>query len=160
MSNREVLYCFDTSVLINGWRRLYPPDVLPSLWIQLSGLVEGDRVKAPEEVLLEIARVSDELHAWVQTRPQMFIPATTEIQARVSNIVNTYPNFMQERSPDGVWADPYVIALAQEQNRVVVSYERHAERNARRLKIPDICKAVGIDCINLLDLMRGEGWKF
>lgn len=160
MINQEVLYCFDTSAFINSWRRLYPPDVLPSLWSRLSDLVSVDRVKSPEQVLLEIARISDELHAWVKRRTQIFVPATPEIQAGVSKLVNTYPNFMQERSPDGVWADPYVVALAQEQNRVVVTWERAADRNARRLKIPNICEAIGIECINLLDLMRREGWRF
>ncbi len=160
MSNKNVAYCFDTSAFINSWRRLYPIDVLPSLWDRIDYLIASDRIKAPEYVLMEIARVSDELHSWVQTRPQMFVPALAGIQTRVSHIINTYPAFLQERSPDGVWADPYVIALAQEQNRIVVTWETLADRNARRLKIPNICNALGVEWMNLLDLMRREAWTF
>jgi len=161
MSNQRFLYCFDTSALIDGWRRYFPPDVLRSLWDQkIPELIATDRIKAPDYVLLEIAQRSDELHAWVQARQQIFVPTIAKIQRRVSHIINTYPDFLQERSSNGLWADPYVIALAQEQNRTVVTYERLKDRNARRLKIPDVCNALGVEWMDLLGLMRREGWIF
>jgi hypothetical protein len=153
-------YCFDSSAFIDSWRRYYPPDVLPSLWGRLSDLVQSDRIKAPDQVLLEITRGSDELREWADSHSQIFIPETTAVQRQVSRIINLYPNFLQERSPDGVWADPYVIAVAQAENRILVTWEKPAARGARRIKIPDVCNALGLECINLLDLMRREGWTF
>jgi hypothetical protein len=153
-------YCFDSSAFIDSWRRYYPPDVLPSLWGRLSDLVQSDRIKAPDQVLLEIARGSDELRDWAKSHSQMFVPETRAVQRQVSQIINSYPNFLQERSPDGVWADPYVIAVARVENRILVTWEKPAARGARRIKIPDVCSALGVECINLLDLMRREGWTF
>jgi hypothetical protein len=160
MTKRGAIYLVDASALINGWRRYYPPDVLPSLWERLAGLVGDGRLKAPEEVRLEIARIEDDLYAWVSSHNEMFIPPVERIQKRVSAIINAFPSFMPERSPDGIWADPYVIAIAQEENGIVVTEERLADRNARRPKIPNICVALGIEYIGLLDLMRRERWSF
>jgi hypothetical protein len=160
MTTQAVIYCIDASAFIDGWRRYYPPDVLPSLWSRIGDLAEEGRIKTPEEVRLELRRGADELFAWVGNYDQMFMLATEEIQTRVSGIVNSFPNFLPERSPDGVWADPYVIAVAQEHNGIVVTGEKPADANARHPKIPNICNALGIMCVSLLDLMRRENWRF
>jgi hypothetical protein len=160
MTTQWVIYCVDASALIDGWRRYYPPDVLPSLWSRIGDLVTARRFKAPEEVALEIARIEDDLHKWIGNHDEMLITATVSIQNRVSAIINAFPNFVPERSPDGVWADPYVIAVAQEGNGIVITAEKPAEANARRPKIPNICAALDVQCISLLDLMRRENWRF
>jgi hypothetical protein len=162
MNNQGAIYCFDTSAFINGWGKYYPRDTFRSLWDQkINELIATDRIKAPEDVLLEIARKADDrLHAWVRAHEHMFVLSTANIQARVAHIVNTYPDFLEQRSADGIWADPYVIALAQEQNRIVVTYETLKDRNARRPKIPDICNALSVEWITLLNLMQREDWIF
>jgi hypothetical protein len=46
---------------------------------------------------------------------------------------------------------------------IVVTQETPAseKRNPRRTHfIPDVCRDLGIPCINLLGLMRREGWRF
>ena len=56
--------------------------------------------------------------------------------------------------------DPWVIALAQDlQNGIVVTQEK-ASRNEDKPKIPNICKGLDIECINLLDVIKKEEWKF
>jgi len=48
------MYCIDTSALIHGWRRDYPPDVFRSLWQQLDQLVAEGKLFSSIEVLLEL----------------------------------------------------------------------------------------------------------
>jgi hypothetical protein len=60
-------------------------------------------------------------------------------------------------------ADAYVIALAQIHGGTVVTQETTAaeKRNSKQTHfIPDVCRDLGVPCINLLGLMRREGWKF
>ena len=60
-------------------------------------------------------------------------------------------------------ADAYVIALARLRNGVVVTQETSAseKRNPRRTHfIPDVCRELGVPCINLLGMIRREGWVF
>ena len=57
-------------------------------------------------------------------------------------------------------ADPFVIAMAKAggPNWVVVSDEHPGSLENR--KIPFVCKAEGVRCINFKSMMLSEGWKF
>lgn len=154
------MYSIDSAALIDAWVRKYPPDFLPSLWEQLAGLTESGDLVAPEDVLLELKRGADELYDWALARPAMFRAPTEPIQARVAHIVNSFPAFLPERSPDGIWADPYVIALAQDVDAAVVTSEQLAPPSARHPKIPNICAALGVRCLAPLQFFRECGWRF
>ena len=154
------MYCLDSSALIDAYVRRYPPDFLPSLWKCIEDLITNEILLSPDEVLLELERGNDELYNWAINHPSLFRPPTLMIQARVSNIVNTFPTFVQPRAADGVWADPYVIALAQEVGAAVVTTEGLAPSNARHPKIPNICNALNIRCLTLLQFIRECGWRF
>ena len=60
-------------------------------------------------------------------------------------------------------ADAYVIALAKAQrlgcclSRTSVQ-EKHRPRQS--YFIPDVCRDLGIPCVNLLGMMRREKWVF
>ena len=107
------MYAIDASALIDGWVRYYPPDVLPTLWQNIDGLITADRLRSPDDVKFELERGADELYNWCCAREQLFRAPSADLQDRVSDIVNRFPTFLPERTPDGIWADPYVIGLAQ-----------------------------------------------
>jgi hypothetical protein len=50
-----------------------------------------------------------------------------------------------------------VIALARMEGGTVICEER---RKPSRPHIPDVCDALGIPCIPLLDLVREQGWHY
>ena len=69
-----------------------------------------------------------------------------------------YQRLVEDRK--GIYgADPFVIALAKVEDLIVVTGER-ATNNLAKPKIPDVCNDMGIECINILDLMRRERWQF
>lgn len=67
------IYSVDSSALIHGWRRAYPPKTFPTVWERLDKLVSDGVLKASIEVLNELEKQDDELHAWCKERPAMFI---------------------------------------------------------------------------------------
>jgi hypothetical protein len=72
-----------------------------------------------------------------------------------------YPDLLDPKSPYQS-ADAYVIALAQIGNGVVVSQETSAAETRKPPRdhyIPDVCRELGVPCINLLGLMRRERWQ-
>jgi len=80
-----VKYSVDTSALLDGWRRYYPPDVFPPVWKKLDELIEDKILVASEEVLLELRRKDDDVYEWARVRSHMFVPtADEEIQRAVS----------------------------------------------------------------------------
>ena len=153
------MYCIDTSALIDCWRA-YPPDVFRSLWDHVDELARKGRLFSSVEVLLELKRREDDLYAWARRRAYIFHEVDEQAQRVVASIVDRFPSFVPPDSPDGVWADPYVVALAVVNKCTVVTGEKPAQPNAKRIKIPDVCRELGVAWIELLRLIREQGWYF
>ncbi|WP_026963091.1 DUF4411 family protein [Alicyclobacillus herbarius] len=155
------MYCFDTNVFINSWRTAYPPDVFSSFWEKIDSLIRKEMVIAPTQVLSELQRGGDDLFTWVKEREHIFVETDEHIEEVVSDIVNTYRDrFLPKTVHDGIWADPYVIALAKAKNGIVVTQEALVGPNQTKIKIPNVCVDLGIKYINTIELIRREGWTF
>ena len=48
------MYVIDTSALLDGWARHYPPDVFPSLWSLIEEMIKVGELLSPGEVLVEL----------------------------------------------------------------------------------------------------------
>lgn len=67
-------YSIDTSALMDGWLRYYPPEVFERLWERMDELIDEGRLLAVDEVLREIEQKDDSLLAWAKERPALFVP--------------------------------------------------------------------------------------
>jgi hypothetical protein len=100
-------YSVDTSALLDGRRRYYPPDVFPPVWQKLDELVENRVLVAPEEVFIELKRKDDDVYHWVQDRSGMFVSsADEEIQRAVARILANHKKLIDERK-NRSGADPW-----------------------------------------------------
>lgn len=145
-------YCVDTSGWLDGWQRHYPPDVFPSLWTKIDGLVNSGDILSSEEVYLELKKKSDELHDWIQGRKQMLVPLDEPIQLKAVALLSEFPRLvdtLRGRSK----ADPFVIATALERNAVVVTGEPLTGK-LDKPRIPDVCQVKNIRCITFLQMIR------
>ncbi|MFP4437711.1 MAG: DUF4411 family protein [Chloroflexaceae bacterium] len=153
-------YSIDTNALINCWRRTYPRDVFPGLWIKLEELVQVGNLIASEEVLRELEKVDDDdtLLQWARTNRQMFVSTDEQIQLAVRTILGAHPGLVNIRKNQS-GADPFVIAVAKVNNGAVITDER-VSNNPERPKIPDVCRAIGIKSFSVLNFLKGQGWIF
>jgi len=151
-------YSIDTSAILETWRRSYPPDVFPGLYSRLDELIQLGDLRATEEVLYELERKDDEVVQWVKGRPEFFVEIDNDIQLAVQEILLKHKKLLDQRK-NRSGADPFVIALAQLNECTVVSNER-ATKSPERPNIPDVCRAYGIRCITVLELIREQGWTF
>ena len=145
-------YVFDANIFINLHQR-QPRDIYPSVWNKIDELMANGTIISSREVYDELLRNDDSLSGWAKSRKEYFLPSEIPIQEKVS------PKFYQsivdllrvERNKNN--ADPFVIALAQEQHCVLVTEEvRTNSLNAP--KIPNICDAYGVTCINFVSFIR------
>ncbi len=159
MTEAAIRYSIDTSALIHGWVRAYPPDVIPALWDRMDGLIAEGRLLASKEVLFELERKEDSLHAWCKDRDAMFIEIDDAIQVHMATVMGRYPKLV-DTAKGKSGADPFVIALAlaHEPALTVVTDEKGG--SARSPRIPYVCQQEGIRCISLLDLIREQRWTF
>ena len=153
-----IVYCIDTSALINIWRESYPPDVFPGLIKDIEDLIDKDLLVAPSEVLDELKGRDDDLHRWAMAHRRMFKELTAGELENVRRILGQFPDLIDpnKTTPD---ADPFLIALAMDNGWTVVTSER-PRGPLGRPRIPDVCRTLGVRCIGLMDLLRERGWRY
>ncbi len=157
-ANAPIKYSLDTSALLNAWRRHYPPDFFGTLWNNLDDLIRGGLLIASEEVLVELAKKDDEVHAWAKSRQAMFVPIDGQVQQIVRDILRDYPRLVDNRA-NRSGADPFVIALAMTEGCTVLTGEQQSTTSTAKPKIPGVCSAMGVRCIGMVDLIREQNWR-
>lgn len=131
----------------------------PKIWDRFEELIEKGLLRAPREVRLELERGDDELANWAKTRFALFVDPDRAQAKCLEEILRKFPTLVD---PDRTspFADPWVLSLALcwnspesghvENPWIVVTEER--PRGVGSTKIPDMCAAFGLECINLLGL--------
>lgn len=153
-----MIYCFDTSSLIETWHRLYPPEIFPDLWDKLDELINKGVVISPDEVLRELQRQDDGVLKWCKLRPEMFAKLEGTLLTTGIEITNRYKRMLDEK-PGKNGADPWVVALAIAREGVVVTQEQPANKG-KSPRIPDVCRAERVPCVDILRFIKDQGWKF
>lgn len=137
--------------------------MFPSLKTQIENLISARRFQAVALVQEEINSVgTPEMKSWAAAQSGLFAPVDAIIQAEAKSIQSRYPDLVDANNLHEQ-ADPDVIALAKHPNWTVVSQETsvHEKPNPRKqYYIPNVCRDLGIPCINLPGLMRKERWAF
>lgn len=151
-------YSVDTSAIIEGWVRDFPPDLAPHAWMKIEESIDGGVLVASEEVLIELEKKHDKVYEWACKRKHMFVPTDEKIQEAVRSILRDYNRLVDTRR-NRSGADPFVIALAMVKRLSVVTAE-NPTGSPERPKIPDVCDALDIQWLNTIALFREQGWQF
>ena len=150
------VYSLDTSALIQPWNTYYSMELCPGYWDVLDGLARKGVVFCTRDVRREIEKQDDRLFAWVKARPFLFREATEEVQRNLRRILASHPELVDSKR-DRSMADPWVIAHAMAEKAIVVTKEGFAPR---KVKIPDVCRAVGVVCIDDFEFLHRIGLRF
>ena len=152
-------YSIGTSALVHAYQRSYPPDILPDLWDKrLDELIESGQLFAAYDVLEELERKHDDLFAWAKDRPALFVELD-QYEAELSSIMAEFPRLVDTKKGKS-GADPMVISLALSHNPRLVVVTEEAFGSERSPRIPDVCGKRDLRCINMLQFIRDQEWKF
>ena len=161
LNQNQVVYSLDTSSLIEAYRILYPMENFPSLWDKIEELIRNDQLKMSEPVFEEAMR-DKVLEHWCNEKglqPFLELKVNDSDQNAVRTILSRYPGLINVRRGTSL-ADPWVIALATRFKRGIVVTEEKFAGNLEHPKIPDVCRDLGIECINIAGFVRRENWVF
>lgn len=151
-------YSLDTSAILDGWVRYYAPDVFPSFWQKLEGLLNGGGAKVSKQVHIELSEQDDGAADWVQTCGTALVEIDEPMFVIAQAIDGQFPGWVTKKKNG---ADPFVIALAEDQGLKVITGERQSgSENPKKMKIPDVCSKRGVECGALVDMIREQGWSF
>ncbi len=163
-SSTQERYCLDTNTWIYLWRYYYPIDIFPSVWEKIEEAIENSIVRSPMEVYYELESGKDALFEWLKKRKEAFYALDSSQQQHVIKIMEKFPNFVDtEKSLTD--ADPFVIAMAIDQELSVVTMEKfkNIQDNDRiaKPKIPNVCQHFSVPFINNIPVfLRELGWIF
>lgn len=154
----SVVYCFDSSSLLEASVRRYPQANFPGVWKQLDALVTAGRLIVSEQVRDDLKKKDDDIAGWIEERSD---PLVQKIdagqQTAVREILAAHSKLIQAGKQKNA-SDPWVIALAQTRNAVVVTEEGFGGVNQPR--IPYVCQAVGLRVMKVLEVIQAERWEF
>lgn len=150
-------YSFDTSVIINGRRDLLRPASFPTLWSNIEAMIATGAIRAIDEVERELAKKDDDACQWAKSQPGFFLPINEQVQRAVLDILRAHPKLVGKGNQRNA-ADPFVIALAMVNEGAVVTQER--EVSLSKPHIPDVCNALEVPCLSLVDFVQEQGWIF
>ena len=87
----------------------------------------------------------------------MFLPLDADIQISAAEILAEFPKLVDERTGKSM-GDPFVIAVAQVHSLTVVTGEKGG--SPQKPKIPNVCAHFGLDCIDIVEMMRRLDFQF
>ena len=111
-----------------------------------------------DEVVRDLERKDDDVYKWVRQREAMVVPIDAEVQSHVVEIMSKYGQLVDTKK-NRSGSDPWVIALARARGLTVVTGEK-ATGNLKKPKIPDVCRDLGVPCLEIVDFFRKQGWRW
>ena len=155
------MYVLDTNVFIDAANAYYAFDLAPGYWDFLVQLFDSHHAVSIKSVYDELGEAGDDdpLMGWAKQYKQRFIAPDSRVVVRYQQVMkwakdNYEPPAVSEFQRV---ADSWIVAHALANGWVVVTHEKPARRSKRRIKIPDACAALGVECLNPFTMLRDRG---
>lgn len=158
------VYVVDSNFFIEAHRMSYPMDVANSYWSKVSQLAIEGKIISIDKVKDEIYDRNDALEYWCKANlPEDFFKDSSDVMNEYSNVVSWaisrrdhYLAKALNEFLEADEADAFIIAyaLAEPQNRIIVTQEISQPEMKKRIKIPEPCVALGVQFVNVMGMFR------
>ena len=157
-------FLLDTNTLIQAKNDYYAFGLCPGFWDWLVKANAEGTVYSIEPVLREIRDGNDDLTAWANNQPpEFFLPVDTATAAKLPHVIQWVQStdFREEAKRDFLAkADPILIAYALAHGCSLVTHEVHIQGEKRKVKIPTVCRALGVDYVRTFQMLSSENVRF
>lgn len=159
-------YLIDTNIFIESANRHYAIDICSGFWHFLIKVSKLDNVKSIIQVYDEFTPDDERLKNFRQNLKgnHFFLPVeniTPESYSKVTKTLIDMEYTQQAIAKFSMHADYFLIALALQENYIIVTQEAKSGNNAKnQIKIPNVCDRLGIGCIDVVKFLRYEKARF
>jgi|SRR5215467_2078800 len=163
----SLIYWLDTNVFIRAKNGPYKFKVFGVFWAFFDEQITAGRSRCPKMVYQQIVNGEeplDDLARWVKTRRQsgLFVDANGEVQKYMNKVADhVMGNYEQQHAAHFLsGADPWLIAHSIHSKGVVVTHESARRPDAKVARIPDVCHAFKVPCIDTYEMLDRLGADF
>jgi len=152
-----IKYCLDANFFVQGWNKYYSPDFCSGYWDIIDSLGKSGRVFIPQEVMNELQRKDDNLKKWLKDKKHLEHKIDLNVQNCLKKMYNADPShkLLTNSEKNRSMADPWVIAHAMAENAIVVTKEvKDTSPSSKKVKIPNVCENMNIECIDDFEFIR------
>ncbi len=148
-------YCIDTSCLIDLYQN-YPKKSVSGffnpIWEKIENMIGNRQIISHITVFRELKKREDSVFKWCKGHAYIFVDIDECQISKLQEIKGKYNKdyFQRQLSNTGEWADPWIIALANCEDAIVVTNENKTKAN----RIPLIADQIDIKSLNLLEFFE------
>ncbi len=157
------MYLLDSNVFIQAKNLHYGFDFVPGFWDWLIRKNAAGVVASIEKVGDELQACDDDLANWtIGQGKDFFLEPDTKVVSALQQVSNWASRGNYDPAAVATFlqvADYWLVAHALAHNCVVVTHEVPAD-STRKIKIPNACVGLGVQCINPYIMLRKEKARF
>lgn len=158
------MYLLDANVFIQAKNLYYGFDICPAFWEWLDIKNSDGRVFSVDKVRDELIGTADELAEWATGHHQkFFLKAEADTFQSLRMTSQWAQSSVHEPAAVSTFlqaADYYLVAQGHAYGHTVVTHEKYDPNTKKRIKIPNACSAVGVNCITPYEMLRRERARF
>ena len=163
----EARFVLDANVFIQAHRAYYAFDVCPGYWKALLAHHDGAGLCSVDRIRGELLAGKDALADWVAgSVPKTFFadtddPVITGLFGQMMAWVQSRPQFSAAAKAEfASKADGWLVAYARALGCTVVTLEIANPNVQRKVPIPNVCDAFGVEYTNTFDMLRALATQF
>ena len=136
-------------------------------WAFLHEQIDAGTIRCPKMVYQEIVNNEeprDDLANWIKNRRQsgLFVDPEADVLKAMNEVADpVIANYGQQHAGHFLsGADPWLIAHAIHGKGIVVTHESAKRPDAKTARIPDVCDAFKVPCIDTYEMLDRLGADF
>lgn len=161
MTEGSRVYVLDSNVFIQAARSYYPQKLVPCFWEALVEHAKRGHILSIDRVKNELDRGRDELSAWANAHFANYFlktdePRIVEAYGKISQWLGNNEQYKCEAKRNFLSneVDAWLIAFAMAHGYIVVTHEQSSPQSMKKIKIPDVCRGLKVECINPFMMLR------
>lgn len=150
-------YIIDTSSLLTQKpNAIHRRQVFRGLWERIDDYIRNQVIVTCSEILEEVRDTA--IRKWLSATQCVILDIDEEVQLNVRRILREHPEMINLDMDKGGSSsgDAFLIATAMKHELTVITEENKTSPK----KIPMICNAYEIECVNIAELCEKEKWNF
>lgn len=156
------VYWLDADVYIQAKNGPFKIERVPGFWVFLAKQFDEGKIRSPKMVYDELTDFSDVLANWCRRMRSrgIAVVGNKDVQECFNKIANhvhgKHPQHLANEFLKG--GDGWVIAHAMATGGIVVTQESSRSKKGR-IKVPTVCRELGVKCIGTYDMLDQLDFK-